>query len=108
VLGGSCVVVPVFNEGRATYREVSTSRPMRTKQAITSEQVLLSCLKKTRTLIYDAKLRYQVLVLRLRDRLDDDADVIQHALSGCVAQDAVEGVDLSDLARVVIACGKCG
>jgi hypothetical protein len=39
-------------------------------------------------------------VLVLRDKLDNDADVVQHAPSACVAHDTVEKVDLSELARV--------
>jgi hypothetical protein len=58
----------------------------------------------TYSLIHDAKHRYQVPVhTRAANKLDNDGDVVEHALPGCVAQDAAEGVDLSDLARVVIA-----
>ncbi|KAF8203479.1 hypothetical protein K438DRAFT_1757799 [Mycena galopus ATCC 62051] len=39
-------------------------------------------------------------------RLDDEADAVEHAPPLCVAHDAVEEVDLSALARVVIAWRK--
>jgi hypothetical protein len=42
-------------------------------------------LKKTRTLVHDAKHRYQVFVLGPQEKLvDDGADVIEHALRICV------------------------
>lgn len=60
-------------------------------------------MRKTRTVIHDAKHRYHVLVLVLRNKLDDDdADLAEHASPVCVAHDAVEEIDLSELARVVI------
>jgi hypothetical protein len=70
--------------------------------------VAIARLRKTRTLIHDAKHRYQVLVLVQRDSLDESADVVEHAPPLCVAHDAVEEVDLSELARVAIAWRKCG
>jgi hypothetical protein len=42
--------------------------------------VVIMRLKKTRTLIHDVKHRYQVLVFRLRDELDDAANVVDYAL----------------------------
>jgi coenzyme F420-reducing hydrogenase gamma subunit len=66
-------------------------------------------LKKTRTLVHDAKHRYQIFVLGPQEKVvDDGADVIEYALRICVAHAAVEEVDLSERARVVIAWGKCG
>jgi hypothetical protein len=57
-------------------------------------------LKKTRTLVHDAKHRYQVFALGPQEKLvDDDADVVEHALRGFVAHEAVEEVDLSELAH---------
>jgi hypothetical protein len=63
-------------------------------------------LKKTRTLVHDAKHRYQIFVLGPQEKVDDGADVIEHGLRICVAHDAVEEVDLFELARVVIGVGK--
>jgi hypothetical protein len=43
----------------------------------------------------------------LRDRLDDGAEDVEHALRVCVAYSAVEEADLSELDAVFIAWGKC-
>jgi hypothetical protein len=45
--------------------------------------------------IDDAEEWHNVLIFRLRDKLRDDPDIIQHAFSICDAHDAEEEVDFT-------------
>lgn len=69
---------------------------LQTRKTIPADDGMLS-------FIHDAKHDNDVLPLRLGYKFCDDSNVFQRALSICISHDTIHEVDLTALARVVIA-----